>query len=153
MKQGGIVLIADTEVLFAFQSEDPHYEDLKKILERKGSEILIPQVACFEMLNILNSQNLLISDIREIFELIEEIMNLYNIHYVPFDLKNLVKGMEIYKEIFKSNKGTFFDSLMMGIATEMKKPLLGNDRKFHDPKITRKIKGFTAVTFKEAIID
>jgi len=70
-------VIADTEVLFAFQENDPHHKDLKSILELAGQQIIIPHVACFEMLVILNSQNLLSSDIQQIFELINDIRNIY----------------------------------------------------------------------------
>ena len=144
-------MIADTEVLFAFQENDPHHGTLKAILELAGRQILIPHIACFEMLIILNSQTLLSSDIQQIFEIIDDIRNIYQISYVPFELTHLVKGIEVYKEIFNSRKGTFFDSLMIGIAINLKTPLLGNDKIFQSPKIRNKLEGFKALTFKEAL--
>lgn len=144
-------MIADTEVLFAFQENDPHHEDLKALLEHVGHSIIIPHIACFEMLITLNSQNLLSSDIQLIFELIDDIKSIYQISFAPFKLTHLVKGIEIYKEIFNSRKGTFFDSLLIGIAINLRQPLLGNDKIFHSSKIKDKLEGFQAVTFKEAL--
>ncbi|MFW9906816.1 MAG: PIN domain-containing protein [Candidatus Thorarchaeota archaeon] len=144
-------MIADTEVLFAFQENDPHYGDLRVILELAGHQIVIPHIACFEMLIILTSQNLLSSDIQQIFELIDDIRDIYRISYAPFELTHLVKGIEVYKEIFNSRTGTFFNSLMIGIAINLKTPLLGNDKIFQSPRIRNKLEGFKALTFKDAL--
>lgn len=144
-------MIADTEVLFAFQENDPYHETLKTILELAGSQIIIPHIACFEMLIILNRQNLLSSDIQKIFELIDDIRNIYQMPYAPFELTHLVKGIEVYKEIFRSRKGTFFDSLLIGIAINLRTPLLGNDKIFRSPKIQNKLEGFQAFSFKDAL--
>ncbi len=144
-------MIADTEVLFALQENDRHHESLKAVLELSGHQIIFPHIACFEMLIILNSQNLLSSDIQQIFELIDDIRNIYQITYAQFELTHLVKGIEIYKEIFNSRKGTFFDSLLIGIAVNLRKPLLGNDKIFHSSKIKGKLEGFRALTFKDAL--
>jgi uncharacterized protein with PIN domain len=144
-------VIADTEVLFAFQENDPHHENLKALLELAGHQIIIPHIACFEMLIILNSQNLLSSDIHQIFELIDDIRKIYQITYAPFELTHLVKGLEVYREIFHSMKGTFFDSLLIGIAINLKEPLLGNDHIFQSSRIKNKLEGFQALTFEDAL--
>ena len=144
-------MIADTEVLFALQENDPHHKNLKAILELAGQQIIIPHIACFEMLIILNSQNLLSSDIHQIFELIDDIRKIYQITYASFELTHLVKGLEVYREIFHSKKGTFFDSLLIGIAINLKEPLLGNDKIFQSMMIKNKLEGFQVLTFEDAL--
>ena len=103
------------------------------------------------MLIVLNSQNLLSRTIQQIFELIEEIMKVYNLSYAPFSMTHLATGVGIYKEIFQSKKGTFFDSLMIGLAINLQLPLLGNDRVFHESWLHDRLDGFRAVTFNEAL--
>ena len=144
-----MVILADTEVLFGMNKDDPQYPSLKTILEIAGREVLIPQIAFLEFILVINSQQLETHELEELIETVEAILKIYSVQQSSFSLTQILEGIKIHRTVFKSQKGKFFDSLIIGTALTLNLAILGNDRVFSEDYVQKKVPQLHSLTFQQ----
>lgn len=135
--------VADTEFLFALSSGDAKHKIVRAILQKKRRELLVPQIALFELIIVLLSEGKKAESAIKAVRTVEAILRGYGLEMLPFDAEQLVRGLEIYRDY----KRGFFDSLIAGCALAHDGIVLGDDDHFMG------ISGLERKTFKQYLAE
>ncbi len=134
------VPIAETQFLFALRDVDPQNgiarQILEKTKERADFSLKIPPVAFIELISVLFSQSPTrkskksrsdtTSRIKQILNVIDKILDECRIGIADFNLDQLISAMSIYN----STSIGLFDSLIAGVADDLKAEVVSDDEDF-----------------------
>ena len=134
-----LLVVIDTEFIFALRKSDPLHEKAKKVLASNTSLTLtVPSL--IETVLVLLSSGKTESQIINFLETTWEIIAKYNITSVNYYIDQLIEGLKIKRD---HGKGGLFDSLIAGSARTIDNEILSNDKAFDG------ILGLKRITFDQ----
>ncbi len=128
--------VADTELLFLLNPNDPRYKYAIKIIEEYRGNIYVPDVALFEFEIVLRSRGVSVEDIKTAFKALRKIFSTFNIKELKcIDTALIINHLDLMNEYGLS----FFDSLIASAALSFDGIIVSDDSDFDRVGFLRRI--------------